>query len=36
MNLGMAPSAQPGCREPMPKVSPNRWVACAMAESQAC
>jgi glutathione S-transferase len=25
-NLGTAPSARPGCREPMPKVSPNLWA----------
>jgi hypothetical protein len=31
MNLGTAPSARPGCRRPMPKVSPILSVACAMA-----
>jgi len=34
MNLGTDPSARPGCREPMPKVSPNFSIACAMAEAK--
>src|SRR6202023_710252 len=34
MNLGTAPSARPGCRRPMPKVSPILSVACAMAKAK--
>ena len=32
--LGTDPSAQPGCRRPMPKVSPNLSIASAMAEAK--
>src|SRR5882672_6849664 len=34
MNLGTVPSARPGCRGPMPKVSPILSAACAMAEAK--
>jgi hypothetical protein len=34
MHFGTAPAARPGHREPMPKVSPNLPVVCAMAEAK--
>jgi hypothetical protein len=34
INLGMALPARPGCREPMPKVSPVRPDARAMAKAK--
>jgi hypothetical protein len=34
MRFGTASATRPGYREPMPKVSPNLPVACAMAEAK--
>ena len=36
INLGTAPSARPGCREPMPKVSPSLWARARHRRGQAC
>ena len=36
INFGMAPSARPRCREPMPKVSPNQISRLCHDRSQVC